>query len=185
MTRMTDTASNQTFDRELLSLNEIISERRSLYRQLCGNRVTLLTQFQFDLHPLYLPAIHVEKLLLNLLTDARYSMPFGGTILLATSNVATSNIDWPSTDGLPKDRYVRLLVEATRNPPNGDVLVRFPDYWDKKFSSKVVRAIVSANSGRVSACQQSEVVSSTEVILPAGVSEFHASEENRSTALPT
>ena len=149
------------FDRESepLNLNEILSERAALYQHLCGPAITLLMRLASDLDPIFSRPIDLDRLLLNLVMNARSCMPFGGRLEFATSNVS-SNIS------LPK-RSVRLQIEILQNSPENRQAIEQPRYWDPKLAQSLMQCVVSANGGMLTACQPSELVSRTEILLPS------------------
>jgi hypothetical protein len=142
-----------------LNLNEIISERAALYRRLCGPAITLDMRLATDLDPVFSRPIDLDRLLLNVIMYARFSMPFGGHLELTTSNVS-------SHDSLQK-RSVRLRMEVLRNSPENRRSLDQPRYWDPKLAQSFMERVVLANGGMLTTCQLSELVSTTEILLPS------------------
>ncbi len=137
-----------------LCLNALISERTFLYTKLCGVGISLVTQLQPDLDLVGVQELQIERLLLNLILSAKYSMPFGGQLLLSTSNIQ-----------FPEQKYVRLLLSIRRNPPDGSVPCVSHRRWDVKLSRKAMSAIVASSGGTMAVCQETELRSFTEVLL--------------------
>lgn len=145
-----------------LSLNEIVVERKSVYQRLCGPRISLGLCLQSDLDLVLTHAIHLEKLVLNLILSAKHALSFGGQIFLSTSNVICSE------ESCQPKRYVRLAVYLLRSTPDGAVSTTAS--WDPRLTRKLVKAIVLATGGRLNECQESELLYLTEVLLPSAPS---------------
>jgi hypothetical protein len=144
---------------ELLNLNEILSERAALYEQLCGPSIALTMRLANNLDPVVGRPIDVDRLLLNLVLSARSSMLFGGRLELATSNV--------SGEIGPQECSVRLQLQILRNSPENEPPADQPAYWDPKLARCLMQSVVSAHGGMLTACQHSELVSTTEILLPS------------------
>jgi hypothetical protein len=144
---------------EPLNLNEILSERLALYKQLCGPAIKLTMRLANDLDPVFSRLIDLDRLLLNLVMNARSSMPFGGRLELTTSN-ASSNVSL-------QQRSVRLQIEIVRNSPENRQSVDHFRYWDPKLVQSLTECLVSANRGILTRCQPSELVLTTEILLPS------------------
>jgi len=98
----------QNIEPKVLNINEIIA---NLYKMLCsmaGDRIEIQLLTARDLGNVMLDPGQFERILINLVLNARDAMPDGGVIRMATGNVALSETEcgrWP--DVKPGD-YVRL-----------------------------------------------------------------------------
>jgi hypothetical protein len=146
-------------EREPLNLNEILSERVALYERLCGPAITLIMRLANDLDPVFTPLIDLDRLLLNLVMNTRSCMPFGGRLELTTSNVASSVSS--------RKRSVRLQIAILRNSPENRQPVDHLRCWDPKLAQSLMQRLVSANRGILISCQPSELILTTEILLPS------------------
>jgi PAS domain S-box-containing protein len=161
--QLVDLGSNQGSRPGLINLNEIIAERLPLYNHLAGSTISVETQLSDELDLVLNHALHLEKLTLNLVLSAKHSMPYGGTIV-----VSTSNVSGPGEKGTADKRFIKLAVEAHRNPPNGTAPAQFASHaQNSELTLTVVNAIVAVSEGTISTTEESETVSTTEVLLPA------------------
>jgi PAS domain S-box-containing protein len=161
--QLIDLGSNQGSRPALINLNEILAERQPLYNHLCGSTISVEMRLGEDLDLVLNHALHLEKLALNLILSAKHSMPYGGNIVVSTSNVSA-----PGEKGTADKQFVKLSVEAHRNPPNGMPPAQFASHaQNSELTLTVVNAIVAVSEGTITTKDESELVSATEVLLPS------------------
>jgi two-component system cell cycle sensor histidine kinase/response regulator CckA len=76
----------QVLEPRTLDLNEIVAETETMLRRLIGENIELSTALAEDLGSFSADAGQVERIVMNLVVNARDAMPDGGTILLETWN---------------------------------------------------------------------------------------------------
>ncbi len=112
----------QNIEPKVLNINEIIT---SLYKMLCsmaGDRVEIQLLTARDLGNVMLDHGQFERILINLVLNARDAMPEGGVIRMNTGNVSISEAEcsrWP--DVKPGD-HVRLTFSDTGIGMSTDVI---------------------------------------------------------------
>ena len=72
---------------EILDANEVVADTERVLRGAIGEDVTFVTRPAPDLRPIRIDRSELERLLLNLVTNARRAMPSGGRLEIATRNV--------------------------------------------------------------------------------------------------
>jgi PAS domain S-box-containing protein len=102
----------QGADPVVVDLNETIATLDRMIRRLIGERIRVQTDPGAGLHRVKIDRGHVDQVLMNLAVNARDAMPEGGTIRIATANVALD------------DEYARRHVDAR---PGQYVCLSFAD----------------------------------------------------------
>ncbi len=92
-----------------LNLNEVLSELDHMLRLLSGH-VELTFQVATDLGLVMVDRGQIERVLVNLTINARDSMPNGGTLQIATSNVVLEPKDVHGFKNLRSGRHVMLTL---------------------------------------------------------------------------
>jgi len=101
--RLLTVGGNEVVSPEPLDLNEVVDSLGNLLRRALGERVVLETRFGDQLWPVEADRGELERMLLNLVVNARDAMPDGGRLILETTNAV---VDRSSASG----RCVRLTV---------------------------------------------------------------------------
>jgi PAS domain S-box-containing protein len=95
-----------------LDLNDLISEMTGMLERLIGEHIEVSLTLSPDLHLALADRSQIEQVLMNLVVNARDSMPEGGKLTVGTTNVELENSsfhDQPMKEG----RYVMLAVTDT------------------------------------------------------------------------
>jgi hypothetical protein len=98
---------------QILSVNAIVTEVETLLGRTIGEHVTLVTCCDSDLAAVRADKGQVEQVLLNLAVNARYAMPTGGTLTIATDNFEVGSDYADRHPGLTPGRYARVRVADT------------------------------------------------------------------------
>jgi PAS domain S-box-containing protein len=103
----------QVISPKLLNLNMVVTDVVKMLRRLVGENITIVTEFEASLEPVFLDPGQMEQVLMNLAANARDAMPQGGKLLIETRNVAI-NEEYATlhVDARPGD-YVLLAVSDT------------------------------------------------------------------------
>jgi two-component system cell cycle sensor histidine kinase/response regulator CckA len=91
-----------------IDLNTAVLDSLGMLRQLLPTTVRLATSLEPGLATVPIDALHVEQILLNLVSNARDAMPRGGALTLATESE-----ERPVVNGHPGRPWVRLIVRDT------------------------------------------------------------------------
>jgi PAS domain S-box-containing protein len=119
----------QVLQPRVLRLNDVLSEMEPMLRRLIGEQIRLELQLDPGTGAVHVDLGQLEQVLLNLVVNARDSMPNGGTLTLGTSNVELSIESKTeiaegaeAIHGLPPGTYVQLTVADTGSGMSPDVL---------------------------------------------------------------
>ena len=99
----------QNLEPRLINVNDVIAGYEGTMRNLVGEAVELETDLVSPLSRVYADPAQIQRVLANLVTNARDAMPNGGTVKIATSNV-TFQADDLMPPAVKPGAYVRLSV---------------------------------------------------------------------------
>ena len=103
----------QVFTAVSLNLNSVILDVEPMLRRLIGERITVNTRLDTDLHRVMADATQLEQVLLNLSVNARDAMPSGGVITIETRNAELSEDFAIAHAGAPAGSHALLIVHDT------------------------------------------------------------------------
>ena len=92
MQRLLTVARPELVEARVLSWNEVVTENRNFMARTLGDKIELITALADDLGYAKIDPTQLQRILLNLVLNARDAMPQGGRVTLETRN---------STDCLP------------------------------------------------------------------------------------
>jgi two-component system, cell cycle sensor histidine kinase and response regulator CckA len=101
----------QTLQRRVLSITDVLAELSHLLRRLIGENIELKVVHGRDLGLVKVDQGQLEQVIINLAVNARDAMPGGGTLTIRTADVAS---EYPTRRGhevMPPGAYV--LIEVT------------------------------------------------------------------------
>ena len=116
----------QTMRPTVLSMTDVIGDLRMLVDRLTGTHVKLDVEFGKDLWPVKTDLGQFEQVIINLAVNARDAMPEGGTVIIRTSNVESSDVEALNHRGMEAGDYV--LIEVADEGSGIE-----PDLMDKIF----------------------------------------------------
>jgi PAS domain S-box-containing protein len=99
--------------RQVLALNEVLAGTERILRRLIGEDIDLMFVGGAELGHVRADAGQIEQVLVNLVVNARDSMPSGGKLRIELSNVDLDVRTAVAHAGLSPGRYVRLMVTDT------------------------------------------------------------------------
>ena len=97
---------------EVLDLNTVVTDMENLLARTLGEHIELTTRLSPDPAPALVDPGEMEQVLLNLVMNARDSMPDGGRLQIELSMLHLDEERWPGLDAAGGD-YVRLAVTDT------------------------------------------------------------------------
>ncbi|HLS18644.1 MAG TPA: ATP-binding protein, partial [Paracoccaceae bacterium] len=100
----------QTLQPKLLSVRDVITETRYMLDRLIGEHITLTFEHGQDLGSVRADQQQLEQALMNLIVNARDAMPEGGTVTVATRNVALAIEEQRPGIAVPAGDYVEISV---------------------------------------------------------------------------
>jgi len=158
---------------QILDLNAQVSQMQSMLRRLIGEHIALVTDLAPDLGPVRADPGQLQQVILNLAVNARDSMGDGGTLTIATSNLAVS-APVPGRPGLAAGEWVVLTVTDTGSGMNEEILSHvFEPFFTTKEKGKgtglglsTVYGIVTQGGGHVFVQSSPGRGASFEILLP-------------------
>ena len=106
-------ARRQMGEPRVLDLDELIVGMKPLLRRLIGEDIEIVLPPPSGAATIKADPGQIEQVLINLAVNARDAMPGGGTLRVATANVAAGFEGERTSAALPPGEYVRLTVSDT------------------------------------------------------------------------
>jgi PAS domain S-box-containing protein len=94
---------------KLLRLGDVVADLNSMLATLVGAETEVILRCDQSMGLVHADQGQMEQVILNLVTNAREAMPFGGTITITLDDVENSC----GAEDLPAGKYVRLAVSDT------------------------------------------------------------------------
>ena len=134
--RLLTFSRREVFRPQIVSVNALIEEMRSLVEALAGEDVRLTVELESQLGPVRVDPAHFHQLLMNLVANARDAMPNGGLLTIATAGYEIAADD-PHPAGVPPGEYVLLTVADTGTGMSEDVKTHlFEPFFTTKEKGK-------------------------------------------------
>ncbi|MBZ5540712.1 MAG: PAS domain-containing protein [Acidobacteriia bacterium] len=165
----------QVLQPRVLELCSVVADISSLLRRLIGAEVDL--QLALSRAPLWVKADEgqIERVVLNLVVNARDAMPGGGTVTVETESVPAGSALLHRYPDIPSGDYVRLTVRDTGIGMDAVTQARiFEPFFTTKQLGKgtglglaTVYGIVQQSGGWISVNSALEQGTTFEILLPA------------------
>ena len=145
----------QTFQPEILNLNELIKDMEGMIKTLIGEDINLILELDPKLKEVKADREQIQEVILNLISNARDAMPKGGTITIKTSNINIKKEFARQIAGLNAGPYVMLIVRDTGVGMDRDTLSHiFEPYFTTKekgtgLGLSTVYGIVRQSGGQI------------------------------------
>jgi len=97
----------------VLDLDNVITGVEEMLRRTLGEHIELVTTLGGGLWPVLADPGQLEQVLVNLVVNARYAMPDGGTLAIDTSNITVDDDTIAGGSTSEPGRHVRLRVSDT------------------------------------------------------------------------
>lgn len=114
-------ARKQPFRQEKHNLNRVIRNFEPVLRQACKESIKFDLQLDPQLSSVLIDATQLETALLNLVTNARDSMPDGGMLTITTENIELAE---QQVINLPAGRFAKVVIRDTGTGMPADVVSR-------------------------------------------------------------
>lgn len=165
----------QPVQAERVDLNRVVDDMELLMERLLGEDIAFTTDLESELWSIESDPSQIEQVLVNLLVNARDAMPTGGSITIATRNVAIGHGDRRKRLAARPGRWVRLTVRDTGCGIPAEI---HDQVFDPFFTTKAesgssglglatVYAIVEQNGGVVGFESERGRGTCFEILLPA------------------
>jgi signal transduction histidine kinase len=159
-----------------INLNQNIREIRAMLKQrLIDYKIDLDLCLSRNLWKVYADSSNMDEVLINLILNARDSMPNGGSITIKTENFYLQKTEIGETERAGSDRYVCFSISDTGAGMEEPVLSHiFEPFFTTKergqgtgLGLSVVYGVVRSHDGRIDVSSQPGQGSTFKIILPA------------------
>jgi two-component system, cell cycle sensor histidine kinase and response regulator CckA len=163
----------QVIEPRVLDIGSVLAESQNRLRRLVGEEVQLTVSLTPDLSQVNADPGQINQILMNLVQNARDSMPHGGELTLKTSEVGFEAASEVAREGARPRRYVLLAVTDTGSGMTPEVEARaFEPFFSTKrehtgLGLSVVDGIVIQNGGHMTVTTQPGLGSTFNIYLPA------------------
>lgn len=164
----------QVLDRRPADLNAIVDKVHKFLKRVIGEDITIRIMLNDSELPIQVDHFQIEQVLMNLATNARDSMPHGGTITISTAP-ASFEADFMNRHGYGKSgSYALINVSDTGMGMDHDTLQRiFEPFFTTKSVGKgtglglsVAYGIISQHDGYINAYSEPGHGTTFRVYLP-------------------
>jgi signal transduction histidine kinase/ActR/RegA family two-component response regulator len=123
----------QSLDARTVDLNSLVNSLEVLLRRTINEQIVLSIELAHDMPSGIVDAHQLESALLNLTINAREAMPEGGLIKVTTGSIDVDDAAAAASLGLPRGRYVTILVSDTGVGMSPELLERaFESFFTTK-----------------------------------------------------
>jgi PAS domain S-box-containing protein len=165
----------QALDPRIINLNSIVTEVKQVIHHLIGEDIDLRTILEPNLANTWVDANEMQRVIMNLVSNARDAMPRGGTITIETANEVLDRIGTLTHIHAPVGNYVVLTVRDTGIGMNAETLEHiFEPFFTTKKSTKgtglglaSVYGIINQSDGFIAATSKVGQGSCFKIQLPA------------------
>jgi signal transduction histidine kinase/ActR/RegA family two-component response regulator len=165
----------QVVSPQVTNLNGVVEDTTRMLERVVGEDVILAVELQPGLEPVFVDPGQMVQILMNLVVNARDSMPQGGQLTIATSNVVVDDGAVALRPGLQAGHYVRLAVSDTGCGMDEETIARiFEPFFTTKPEGKgtglglsTVYGVVKQNRGHIDVDSKTGEGTTFEVLLPA------------------
>src|SRR5581483_11198011 len=103
-------SQQQVLTLRMLSVNDVVRDAHDMLRRLLPENVQFVLELDPVVAPILADATQLERVLFNLVVNARDAMPHGGTLAIATCGLPSEESGGRGMAGLPPGRYAMLAV---------------------------------------------------------------------------
>lgn len=112
----------QTLQNEVLQLGEVVSEITPLMNKTLGEKISLKVRTERELWLVKTDKSQIDRVIVNLVVNAKDAMPDGGELTIATRNVTERECQKMDHFGLQVGEYVMIEVADTGTGMSAEVL---------------------------------------------------------------
>jgi PAS domain S-box-containing protein len=164
----------QIMQPSVLDVNSLISDTRIMLNRLIGEHITLETKLNAQPSSIKADPGQIEQVIVNLVVNARDSMPGGGTITLETSNAREVVRALDETVDVERGEFVVVSIGDTGHGIDGETKQHiFEPFFTTKEKGKgtglglsTVYGIVTQSGGHISVESQVDRGTVFKVYLP-------------------
>ncbi len=178
---------------KVIDVNELVSQIKDLLRRTLGTGIEIRARFTNPLPPVKIDPAQFERVLANLVVNARDAMPEGGLVTLETDVVALDECEAKKHQSLQPGPHVCLTVRDTGVGMAPEVLARvFEPFFTTKDKGKgtglglaTVYGVVRQAGGAVAVESTPGSGSVFRVLLPVSVEPTAAAVKKVTMMMPT
>ncbi len=158
----------------IFSLNDVIRDMQDMLNRLLGDAVHLTIKLDSNLGKIEADVGQIEQIIMNLASNARDSMPFGGELTISTSNELLDSLYTAMHPGVPPGKFICLSMSDNGMGLNEEEKKHIfePFFSDKsgkkgsRLAMSIVYSVVNHSGGIISV--NSELGAGTEyrIFLP-------------------
>ena len=136
-----------------VQLNEVVQDMQRILRASLGATIRYTSAAPAELWPIRADPVHIRRILMNLVVNAKSAMPDGETLSITCDNV---ELDDDTLEGPPPGRYVRLRVTDNGSGMDQETQANlFEPYFTKTAGGTglgltTVRGIIVKSGGHIS-----------------------------------
>jgi PAS domain S-box-containing protein len=164
----------QVLEPKVLDLNAALSDTQAMLSRLIGEHIQVVMSLDPATGPVRADPGQLEQVVMNLVINARDSMPEGGTLILETANVQLDEVYTRTRQDAKPGNYVRLSVSDTGGGMDAETLSRiFEPFFTTKprgqgtgLGLATVYGIVKQSGGHVDVYSEVGRGSTFKVHLP-------------------
>jgi signal transduction histidine kinase len=168
-------SSQQALAPRIVSLNDVIRDAEDMLRRLLADNVNFGTMLDPSVDPVLADPSQIERVLFNLVVNARDAMPDGGRLLIETTTLTLDDLAWAAVGGLPPGRYTVLVVTDSGSGVSDEIRHRiFEPFFTTKEPGRasglglaVVHGIVKQSGGHIAVDSQPEEGACFRIYLPS------------------
>lgn len=125
----------QTLRSEILDITDRLADMRMLAMRLAGSNVQLKIEHGHSLWPVEADQIQLQRVIMNLVSNARDAMPQGGALTIRTENIGEAESRALPYQGFAAGDYVLIEVADTGSGIEPEIIERI---FDPFFTTKEV-----------------------------------------------
>ena len=165
----------QKIEPRIVNLNHVIRDMEQMVHHLIREDIELSLQLHEALHPVKVDPSQIERLIINLVVNARDAMPNGGRLTVSTMNESTQTST--EMDATP---YAALIISDTGIGMDRETISRiFEPFFTTKEEDKgtglglsTAQGIVKQNDGRIEVQSKPGMGTTFRILFPAYGSQY-------------
>ena len=163
----------QVVEPKIISINQVIKNSEEMLCRLIGDNFTLTTDISSIQDRVKADFGQIEQVVMNLVVNARDSMPDGGSIEIRTSSVDFKEHDSSAFSGIPSGHYLLLEVSDTGCGMSPEVRAHlFEPFYTTKEAGKgtglglaTVYGIIKQNNGYIDVVSETNVGTTVKIYM--------------------
>ncbi|MDI6713410.1 MAG: response regulator [Thermodesulfovibrio sp.] len=168
---------------EVFNINDLIIEIKEMIEKIIGEDIEIIYSLAEDLHSIKADKTQITQVIMNLVTNARESMPQGGKIYISTANIDLSEKYYQ----LPAGSYVVLNITDTGTGMSKEVMEHiFEPFFTTKekgtgLGLATVYGIIKQSNGHISVYSEVGRGTTFKIYLPFAEKIFKEEKFNEQT----